>query len=118
MLTLEQKVKTIHYLRKNRILHPNGRFDRGGRWYPKDEEDQECCSHIRSPSRDFPYSLMTHCRSRAHIMNVFTKHPNLYDSILKYYDKEQIPLMINDNLLPFDKKTIMDVLNGKYKWLL
>ena len=56
--------------RKTRMRHPKGKTDRGGRWYPTDEEQQPCCRTIRHPSRKWPWSLMTHCRSAQHVANL------------------------------------------------
>ncbi len=53
--------------RKNRTEHPAGSFDRAGRWFPADGERCDCCASLRTPSRAFPYSLMLHCRTAAHI---------------------------------------------------
>lgn len=47
--------------------HIPGSFDRSGRWYPADSERRPCCGAIRSPSAAYPYSLMTHCRTAAHV---------------------------------------------------
>jgi len=57
--------------RKNRNSHPAGKFDSGGRWYPATEERQDCCDGIRTPSRAYPYSLMTHCRTVGHVAKLF-----------------------------------------------
>ena len=56
--------------RKDRRAHPDGTFDRAGRWYPSDEEYQSCCDKIRGPTRAFPYSYMTHCRTVEHVANL------------------------------------------------
>ena len=53
--------------RQDRVKHPDGKFDNGGRWYPSDEEKQTCCHKVRSPSRRWPYSLMSHCRTLRHV---------------------------------------------------
>lgn len=45
-----------------------GKFDNGGRFYPNDSYD--CCKGIRSPSRAFPRSLLTHCHSLQHIASM------------------------------------------------
>lgn len=50
---------------------PSGKNDSGGRWYPSKEEEASCCASIRSPSRNFPGSLFTHCRSIKHIACLF-----------------------------------------------
>lgn len=63
---------TIEYLkRKDRYHHPEGKIDKAGRWYPSDEERMPCCNRIRRPSRGFPWSYMTHCRTLKHICNLY-----------------------------------------------
>ena len=53
--------------------YPDGHFDRGGRWYPSEEERCACCEGIRSPSRAFPYSLLKHCSRKKHYINLCEK---------------------------------------------
>ena len=50
---------------KERKTNPEGNFDSGGRWYPSRLCD--CCHAIRNPSRAWPFTLMTHCRTAAHV---------------------------------------------------
>lgn len=57
--------------RQNRVEHPDGEFDKAGRWYPSDDERQDCCSYVRGPSRAWPYSYMKHCRSAAHVAALY-----------------------------------------------
>lgn len=57
--------------RKNRTSHPAGNFDKAGRWEPDDEEHCECCNYIRTPSRAYPFSYMTHCRTLDHIAHLY-----------------------------------------------
>lgn len=57
--------------RQNRNSHPDGTFDRAGRFYPADDERRPCCAGIRPPSRAYPYSEMTHCRSALHVARLF-----------------------------------------------
>ena len=61
--------------RKDRERHPDGHFDNGGRWYPSDQEEQECCKQIRWPSRRWPYSLLKHCRSIEHVATLYGVSP-------------------------------------------
>ena len=56
---------------QERQVHPDGSFDKSGRFYPSEEERESCCDSIRSPSRSFPYSYMTHCRSMGHVAQKF-----------------------------------------------
>jgi hypothetical protein len=69
-LTLE-KAGREYLSRKNRDSHPAGSFDNAKRWEPDSTEWCSCCASIRSPSRAFPFSLMTHCRSLQHVANLF-----------------------------------------------
>lgn len=56
--------------RKYRICHPDGDFDSGGRWYPSEDEECQCCRNIRQPSRSHPLSLNRHCRTIIHVANL------------------------------------------------
>ena len=63
---------TVEYiLRRDRISHPSGNFDKKGRWYPSEKETASCCSDIRAPSNSFPYSLMIHCRTIKHVATLY-----------------------------------------------
>ena len=53
--------------RKNRTAHPDGEFDKRGRWYPDAHEQRECCSGISQPTASYPYPLMIHCRTVEHV---------------------------------------------------
>jgi len=53
--------------RQDRTSNPDGTFDKAGRWYPSDSERCDCCTAVRGPSRAYPYSYMTHCRTAAHV---------------------------------------------------
>ena len=52
---------------RDRAVHPEGSFDKAGRWYPSETEQQGCCRMIRTPSRAWPYTLLKHCRTAEHI---------------------------------------------------
>ncbi len=53
--------------RQLRILRPAGKYDNAGRWTPSDDEWQECCASVRQPSRAYPFSYLSHCRTISHI---------------------------------------------------
>lgn len=55
---------------KNRLTHPKGKFDSASRFYV--DKKFACCEQIRSPSRSYPYSQMTHARSLEHIAHEFS----------------------------------------------
>lgn len=57
--------------RQDRRHHPDGKTDKGGRWYPAPHEERPCCASIRSPSRAYPWSYMLHCRTLAHVAELF-----------------------------------------------
>ena len=63
-------VSEMYYSRKLRLTHPEGHFDKAGRWWPSDREQYSCCNAIRTPSRAYPFSLMVHCRTRKHVANL------------------------------------------------
>lgn len=65
------KAANTYLDRKSRKAHPNGSFDKAGRWYPSADEKQDCCSSVRSPTRSWPYSLMLHCRTAPHVANLY-----------------------------------------------
>jgi len=62
---------TVYLNRQSRASHPDGEFDKAKRWYPDASEKCDCCDAIRSPSRDYPFSLMVHCRSVGHVANLY-----------------------------------------------
>jgi hypothetical protein len=69
-VALEAAIKT-YLARQSQEESPLGEFDRGGRWYPYQDERRECCRAIRSPSRAFPYSLLKHCMTLRHVANLY-----------------------------------------------
>jgi len=58
-----------HLKRKNRESNPAGTFDGAKRFYLS--QKCACCASIRSPSRSFPFSEMTHGRSAEHVAYEF-----------------------------------------------
>ena len=57
----------VYTSRKDRAVHPEGKFDGAGRWYPSDCEDAGGDgTSVRSPSRAWPYSYLIRCRTRQH----------------------------------------------------
>ncbi len=57
--------------RQERREHPDGEFDKAGRWNESDTEHRDCCNKIRYPSRSYPYSRMVHCRTAEHIAHLY-----------------------------------------------
>lgn len=67
--TLKTLTQTAYEARRDRQVNPEGKFDGAGRWYPSQTEDADGSierTH-RSPSRAWPYSYMTACRTRKHV---------------------------------------------------
>jgi len=91
---------TEEYLsRKIRKSHPDGTFDKANRWYPSDLEVCECCSTVRAPSRAYPYSIMTHCRSIAHIANKYevdAKAIRMLSRLVLLHEKDNKTLSVLD----------------------
>ncbi len=83
----EYKAAKCFINRRDREEHPDGVFDKGGRWYPSVSEECGCCDNIRRPSGGYPYSLMTHCRSLGHVCNLFSVNKRDVKQIIKIIDK-------------------------------
>ena len=60
----------LHFQRAARADHPDGTFDKAGRWYPSEGETCACCSGLRAPTRAYPLSYNSHCRSLEHCENL------------------------------------------------
>lgn len=60
-----------YVLRRDRVEHPAGHFDRQGRFYLADAERGRCCTTVRSPSRAFPNSENAHGRTLQHAAGLF-----------------------------------------------
>lgn len=54
---------------KNREIHPSGNFDKQGRFYAENAD----LIDVRTPSRDYPYSQMTACRTLKYVKKVAEK---------------------------------------------
>ena len=64
---LKAIVSTVYAARRDRCVHPEGRFDAAKRFYPSAREDADgdgTC--VRNPSRAWPYSYLLRCRTRQH----------------------------------------------------
>ena len=72
-----RRVVQEYIYRRHRHYEPVGRYDNAGRWYPTEGEALDCCRHIRSPSRAYPYSLLAHCRTAKHVAALFDVPPKL-----------------------------------------
>ncbi|MDP9438450.1 MAG: hypothetical protein M3P49_06875 [Actinomycetota bacterium] len=57
--------------RRDRLTHPEGEFDSGGRFYLYAREKQGCCAEIREPSLAHPYSYMVHARTLGHVASLY-----------------------------------------------
>ncbi len=89
MQKLEQAAKE-YVGRRERMVHPDGYFDNAGRWYPYSDEVQNCCKGIRSPSRAYPYSYMTHCRTAIHVANLYEVDATDLRRAVKEMDGSQV----------------------------
>ena len=70
MQALDRAIET-YKARRDRVSGPVGRRDGAGRWYPAESERRACCDHIRAPSRAWPWSLLRHCCTAAHVANLY-----------------------------------------------
>lgn len=90
-MSKEQQAAVEYLRRKDRTSHPDGHTDKGGRWYPDDSEKQPCCDSVRSPSRSFPWSYMTHCRSLGHVAMLYGVEK---DAVRQCLSKKNLPLLM------------------------
>tara|TARA_R110002020_G_scaffold247905_1_gene461937 strand:- start:272 stop:532 length:261 start_codon:yes stop_codon:yes gene_type:complete len=65
----KEAIQEVYQQLKNRAIHPSGEFDNGGRWY---SSNQDLIS-VRTPSRAWPYSEMTACRTKKYVGKVWEK---------------------------------------------
>lgn len=72
-----EQVQAVYEAMRNRQIHPDGKFDNAGRWYPS---EAECIglANIRSPSRNWPYSYLVACRTRKHVKLIAENSPELF----------------------------------------
>ena len=87
---LERAARTF-IARRDRTGHPDGNFDKAGRWYPSEAETCDCCSSVRSPSRAHPFSYMVHCRTMKHVANLFGVSVTDLRSEVRRLDPESAP---------------------------
>jgi hypothetical protein len=88
-LTARLKRAALETLRRRaRSGHPDGNVDGAGRWYPSAAESCNCCNAIRQPSRSWPWSLMTHCRTITHIANKYAYDVKLLRWAVARVEKE------------------------------
>lgn len=52
---------TLELLKYATTCHIDGKWDRGGRWYPTDKSGIDYCKGFRPPSRAFPHSYYRAC---------------------------------------------------------
>lgn len=57
--------------RRDRLEYPEGKFDNAKRWLPTGIDGIPSATNGRPPSTAFPYSYSTHCRTVAHVSNLF-----------------------------------------------
>lgn len=70
----ELRAACLYIQRRNRSVHPEGYFDRAGRWFAQGR-DAEVMEPCRTPSRAWPYSEMNTCRSLNHCAKYFDADP-------------------------------------------
>lgn len=82
--TTTAMIEDLYQARKLRLVHPGGTFNGGGRWYPSTKEDCGVSASVRSPSRAWPYSYMTACRSRRHCMALAEQQPEYFTTCVEH----------------------------------
>ena len=64
-----EDIKEVYFMLKERVIHPAGNFDKGGRWWAEHDD----LISVRTPSRSFPFSQMTACRTLKYVKAVAEK---------------------------------------------
>ena len=73
-----EQINVVYRALQDRVIHPEGEFDKGGRWYPSEKENQGVTDIIRSPSKAYPYSYLVACRSKKHVKAIAENAPELF----------------------------------------
>lgn len=75
-----EDIKEVYFMLKERIIHPAGQFDKGGRWWAEHDD----LISTREPSRAWPYSQMTACRTLKYVKAVAEKFkPTTKEELIK-----------------------------------
>lgn len=72
------EITELYEALRDRVINPDGTFDNGGRWYPSAAEDCGVSSTVRSPSKAWPFSYMTACRTLKHVKALADQSPDLF----------------------------------------
>ena len=66
----DEMINEVYTMLKDREINPSGYFDDGGRWFSHNAD----LIDVREPSRAWPYSQLTACRSRKYVAKIAEKH--------------------------------------------
>ena len=78
-----EMIDTVYQALKDRRIHPEGEFDKKGRWYPSDDENSDnYTNNLRSPSNNWPYSYLLGARTKKHVKSLAEINPEFF--IIKY----------------------------------
>ena len=88
----------LFILRRDRDEHPCGQFDNAGRWYAKGR-DYEVLARCRAPSRAFPWSQMSSCRTLRHCCRYYDIHADK-DYLAAMRFTAALDHLLNDRRLP------------------
>jgi hypothetical protein len=77
------------YYRRLRLQEePTGKI-RFGFWFPSEEEERSCCSIMFKKSNKEWNALLRHCRTVAHVANLFSVDPRQMMDLVKEIAEEQ-----------------------------
>jgi hypothetical protein len=66
----DKRIYDVYVLLRSRTIHPSGNFDSKGRWYSSNND----LIDVRQPSKAYPYSQMTACRTLKYVKAVAKKY--------------------------------------------
>lgn len=68
------QAESLYQARQARFEHPEGDFDKRGRWEPSQREDgDDIMGHVRPPSVRWPYSYMFRARTLRHCRHLVVR---------------------------------------------
>ena len=70
MTISKEELEEVYNMLKDRIIHPPGHFDKGGRFWLKDSD----LVNVRTPSRAYPYSHMIAGRTLKFVKSMAIKY--------------------------------------------
>ena len=83
-------------MRQSRKERPDGKTDRAGRFYPSESEKCDCCNGLSSPTRAYPMTLLSHCRTAKHVSRKYNVDTKAMREMVKFIEENHIDFSAQD----------------------